>query len=105
MRVTFEVLRWAIAWALLWRVATRQRPRATADRPAVWVPARTEAANLGRLLPPPAGAGVEVIVVDDGSTDGAGGVARAHGATVVDPGEPDPGWTGKAWACAAGASA
>lgn len=105
MRVTFEVLRWAIAWALLWRVPTPQGTRTTPDRPAVIIPARNEADNLGRLLPSLAGVHAEVIVVDDGSVDATAALARAHGATVVAPGDPDPGWTGKAWACAAGVRA
>ena len=104
-RLIVFVLQWAVAWALLWRVPTPRRTRASTDRPAVIIPARNEADNLGRLLPSLAGADAEVIVVDDGSTDGTGEVASAHGATVVEPGEPDPGWTGKAWACAAGARA
>jgi 4,4'-diaponeurosporenoate glycosyltransferase len=68
------------------------------------VPARDEAANLGRLLPSLAGTDADVVVVDDGSSDGTAEVARAHGAVVVDPGPPPEGWTGKAWACAAGAA-
>lgn len=110
-RLSFELFRWAIAWFLLWRIPTpRQRPRrdtavAPARRTAVVVPARNEAANLVNLLPSLGGAGVDVIVVDDASDDGTAGVARAAGAMVVVPGELEAGWTGKAWACAAGASA
>jgi 4,4'-diaponeurosporenoate glycosyltransferase len=74
------------------------------DATTVVVPARDEADNLTRLLPS-LPRGVDVIVVDDGSTDGTAEVARALGATVVAPGEPPSGWTGKAWACAQGAQA
>lgn len=90
---------------LLWHVPTprRGRERRSADRPPIVVPARDEEANLGRLLP--SLAGWDVVVVDDGSADATAAVARANGATVVDPGPPADGWTGKAWACAAGASA
>ena len=73
---------------------------------AVVVPARDEErtlpallAALGRLTVRPA----EVVVVDDGSQDATAAVARAGGARVVAPGEPPPGWTGKAWACHVGA--
>lgn len=104
-RLSIALLQWAVAWALLWRIPTPRRARTSRDRPAVVIPARNEADNLGRLLPSLGGVDAEVIVVDDGSVDGTAGVARAHGATVVDPGDPDPGWTGKAWACAAGARA
>ncbi len=47
----------------------------------------------------------EIFLVDDGSQDGTGALARElaarHGGlplTVVSPGEPEPGWTGKLWA-------
>ena len=69
------------------------------------VPARDEAENLGRLLPSLAASDVEVIVVDDQSSDGTAAVARGHGAQVVATEGPPDGWTGKAWACATGAGA
>lgn len=75
---------------------------------AVVIPARNEAANLPRLLgslsaqDPPPGA---VIVVDDHSEDDTAAVARSAGATVVVAGSLPPGWTGKSWACTAGATA
>ncbi|WP_016909254.1 glycosyltransferase [Streptomyces xiaopingdaonensis] len=76
---------------------------------AVVVPARDEAEVLPLTLPSllaqeyPGAA--EVVLVDDGSRDGTGELARAlaaeHGGlplTVSSPGEPEPGWTGKLWA-------
>ncbi|NEE43881.1 glycosyltransferase, partial [Streptomyces sp. SID8455] len=46
-----------------------------------------------------------VILVDDCSSDGTGELAReladrfgGLALTVVTPGEPEPGWTGKLWA-------
>ncbi|MGA4847358.1 glycosyltransferase [Streptomyces sp. G5(2025)] len=107
-------------WLLLgqgffWRTDVRLPPRRD---PAHWtrwpavcvvVPARDEAAMLPESLPSllaqdyPGRA--EVFLVDDGSTDGTGELARAlaerHGGlplTVGSPGEPPPGWTGKLWA-------
>ena len=57
------------------------------------VPARNEAANIGAcvdaLVRQRDHARVEVIVVDNGSSDDTGAIARAHGARVVH--EPRPG--------------
>ncbi|MFD5782050.1 glycosyltransferase [Streptomyces sp. NPDC126933] len=76
---------------------------------AVVVPARDEAAVLPESLPSllaqvyPGEA--EIFLIDDGSQDGTGELARELSATygglpltVASPGEPGPGWTGKLWA-------
>ncbi|NJQ03454.1 glycosyltransferase, partial [Streptomyces zingiberis] len=110
-------------WLLLgrgfyWRTDVRlpdRRDPARWPAVAVVVPARDEADVLpdclGSLLaldyPGPA----EVFLVDDGSTDGTGDLARSLAdhppprvgrsglpLTVTSPGEPEPGWTGKLWA-------
>lgn len=69
-------------------VDRQDRPRFT-----VVIPARNEERYLGATLDSLSRqdfrGGVEVIVVDNGSTDGTVAVARAHGATVV--AEPEPG--------------
>ncbi|MFI1716581.1 glycosyltransferase [Streptomyces litmocidini] len=106
-------------WLLLgqgffWRTdqrLPRERPPSPERWPrvAVVVPARDEAEVLPMSLPSlltqdyPGEA--EVFLVDDGSTDGTGKLAgelagRDGGLplTVVSPGEPEPGWTGKLWA-------
>ncbi|MEU9987516.1 glycosyltransferase [Streptomyces sp. NPDC048045] len=104
-------------WLLLcqgffWRTDVRLPPRRDPGRwPSVCVvvPARDEAAVLPASLPSllaqdyPGHA--EVFLVDDGSTDGTGELARElsrrHGGlplTVDSPGEPPAGWTGKLWA-------
>ncbi|MFE7644777.1 glycosyltransferase [Streptomyces phaeoluteigriseus] len=104
-------------WLLLcqgffWRTDVRLPPR---EEPGRWpsvcvvVPARDEAAVLPASLPSllaqdyPGRA--EVFLVDDGSSDGTGELARElarrHGGlplTVDSPGEPPAGWTGKLWA-------
>ncbi|MFI2508349.1 glycosyltransferase [Streptomyces sp. NPDC018972] len=104
-------------WLLLcqgffWRTDVRLPP---SRDPGTWpsvcvvVPARDEAAVLPASLPSllaqdyPGRA--EVFLVDDGSTDGTGELAREladrHGGlplTVDSPGEPPAGWTGKLWA-------
>ncbi|MFS4097884.1 glycosyltransferase [Streptomyces sp. AF1A] len=107
----------AWGWLLLcqgffWRTDVRLPPRREPEEwPSVCVvvPARDEAAVLPASLPSllaqdyPGRA--EVFLVDDGSTDGTGELARElsgrHGGlplTVGSPGEPPAGWTGKLWA-------
>jgi len=104
-------------WLLLcqgffWRTDVRlPRREDPADWPPVCVvvPARDEAAVLPASLPSllaqryPGRA--EIFLVDDGSSDGTGALAREladrHGGlplTVGSPGEPPAGWTGKLWA-------
>ncbi|MFF5859737.1 glycosyltransferase [Streptomyces sp. NPDC012751] len=107
----------AWCWLLLgqgffWRTDVRLPRRGEPEEwPSVCVvvPARDEAAVLPASLPSllaqdyPGRA--EVFLVDDGSTDGTGELARElarrHGGlplTVDSPGEPPAGWTGKLWA-------
>lgn len=102
---------WLVGWTLLARLrrpsqADPRRAPALLARTSVVVPARDEAHNLPGLLrslkqqhPAPA----EVIVVDDGSSDGTAVAARAHGATVIEAGPAGDGFAGKNWACFRGA--
>ncbi|MFF8289335.1 glycosyltransferase [Streptomyces sp. NPDC016309] len=107
----------AWAWLLLgqgffWRTDQRLPRRADPDRwpsVAVVVPARDEAEVLPLALPSLLAQDypgpLEIFLVDDGSADGTGDVARALAVrcggpplTVTSPGPPEPGWTGKLWA-------
>jgi chlorobactene glucosyltransferase len=93
---------------VIWNVRVVRRPPArrwpvNAPLISVLVPARDEEASIGACV----GAlleqdypNVEIIVLDDGSTDGTAGVARRDPRVNVVPGTPSPhGWTGKNWAC------
>jgi len=109
----------AIAFASLplsiWAEHTYQTmPRLDASAPAgplpslsIIIPARNEANNLSRLLPSlrqlryPGP--LELIVVDDGSSDRTGQIAAAHGAQVVRIDHLPDGWKGKPHACHQGA--
>jgi glycosyltransferase involved in cell wall biosynthesis len=72
------------------------------------VPARNEEANIGRLLSSVKKINypdLEVIVIDDQSTDRTNGIASSFGVQVI-TGVPRPaGWGGKQWACQQGADA
>jgi len=77
------------------------------------IPARNEARNIRRCAESALASSyprLEVIVVDDHSTDGTGAIASELAASdprlrvITPPALPD-GWFGKQWACAAGAAA
>ncbi|MFP5322018.1 MAG: glycosyltransferase [Acidimicrobiia bacterium] len=104
--VVLVVVRLAIGAWLLWSLPTlRPRQRFDRGRVSVVVPARDEAGQLPGLLATVPD-GVDVVVVDDGSTDGTDRVAHLAGARVVPAGGLPDGWTsGKAHACQVGADA
>ncbi len=74
---------------------------------SVIIPARNEEPRIATLLRSLSTQSVrplEILVVDDESTDNTAGVAREHGARVL-PTPPRPhGWVGKTWACHSGAA-
>lgn len=76
---------------------------------SIIIPARNEGANLPRLLPSLQAHAypgpLEVIVVDDGSTDATGAIAERLGARLLRVSGPAPGWLGKPHACHIGAAA
>lgn len=100
--------RWGAGYAL----RRRELPEGVAvPTVTVCIPARDEAANIGRCVAAalasrwPDPARLEVLVVDDRSSDGTGALAREAGRgdprlRVVEGVEPAPGWAGKPWACA-----
>lgn len=107
------VLFWLALWAGVpgWGAGfALERVAAAPEQGAVrvCVPARDEAANIAACvgaLRRWAHPGLEIVVVDDRSSDGTGALARE--AAAGDPRvevragtEPPPGWSGKAWACA-----
>lgn len=88
-------------------------PELAPSRPTVGVPvtiivpARDEASIIGQalrsLLAQEYAGTLRIIVVDDGSSDGTGAIARGLGKVDVLDGKPrPPGWSGKLWAVAQG---
>lgn len=104
-----------------WRVARQlgasSGTSAPARRIAAVIPARDEADVIGdavrSLLTQDFAGSIDVIVVDDGSTDGTAGAALAAAATagasgrltVIRGAALAPGWTGKLWAMSQGIEA
>ncbi|AZM87808.1 MULTISPECIES: glycosyltransferase [Streptomyces] len=100
------------AQGMFWRTDVRLPPRTAPARwpsVAIVVPARDEAGvlplSLPSLLAQDYPGEARIVLVDDGSTDGTAELARRLAAeqpglplTVVSPGDPPPGWTGKLWA-------
>jgi len=76
---------------------------------SIVIPARNEERSLPALLASLArleyGGEVEIVVVDDGSTDRTAAITEQHGARLLHVDGPEPGWTGKTFACWTGAQA
>jgi len=100
------LVRWLLGWVLAWHLALLPRISVRGDpRISVLIPARNEATTLPHLL---SALGrqrqrpLEVIVVDDHSSDGTGAIALAAAADlplrVITPPPLPAGWCGKNWA-------
>ncbi len=103
-----------------WRVSKHLRPGGLpptyGKRVVAVIPARNEAEAIGRavtsLLRQHIEPALQIVMVDDASSDGTAGVARAAAEKlnaqerlIVLTGQPlEPDWTGKLWALAQGAS-
>jgi cellulose synthase/poly-beta-1,6-N-acetylglucosamine synthase-like glycosyltransferase len=93
---------------VVWNLRVVRRPPArrwpaTAPLISVLVPARDEAATIGACIDALLAQdypNLEIIVLDDDSTDGTAQLARRDPRVRVVAGAPWPdGWTGKNWAC------
>jgi hypothetical protein len=96
------LVRWLLGWALCLRLAGLPGQRLDGQPTiSVLIPARNEAATLPNLLPALARQSLtplEVIVIDDHSSDATAAIAAAAGVTVLQPPPLPEGWCGKTWA-------
>ena len=94
-----------------WRIQLSPPPSGAPPAKSVCavIPARNEESVLGQavasLLRQTYPGRIQVIVVDDHSSDRTAAVATEAGATVVSAGPLPPGWTGKLWALSEGIKA
>ncbi len=105
-----------VAHGRFWQAGPVLQPATPSEAAAVDVviPARDEAqsieATLRSLLAQEYAGMLRIILVDDGSTDGTGDIARsrrereslAASLTIIDGAPRPPGWSGKLWAVAQG---
>ncbi len=96
---------WALGFLLLWKIPLLRNANlsgCSGTLVSVIIPARNEEQNLGRLLNSLASQTcrpMEVLVIDDHSTDGTADIALAYEVRLISS-APLPGrWLGKPWAC------
>jgi 4,4'-diaponeurosporenoate glycosyltransferase len=101
---------WLAGWGLLAKMRSGRskfaEPATSSQSVSILIPARNEAHNLPKLLESiqrQSFQPLEVIVIDDGSTDATAEIAAAFGAMVVPSSHLPEGWRGKPWACHQGA--
>jgi 4,4'-diaponeurosporenoate glycosyltransferase len=110
MLIPLVLALWALGFLLLPRLRSCHGGggRASVGDLSLIIPARNEEHNLPVLLASLAAQAVrplEIIVVDDGSTDRTAEIAAESGARVIVSKPLPDGWCGKTWACHQGAEA
>jgi len=104
---------WLLGFLIIWRIPVCMKSpedpdiSSVVENISVIIPARNEQENLPRLLNSLSGQTkkpLEIIVVDDDSTDSTAEIAKDHGARIIRLKDLPPGWVGKTWACHNGAS-
>ncbi len=102
------VVRWLLGWALCLRLSRLpEHPLQGQPRVSLLIPARNEEGTLPNLLTALRGQSLhplEVIVIDDHSSDRTAAVAAEAGVTVLRPPPLAEGWCGKTWALHNGAA-
>ncbi|MBN2051258.1 MAG: glycosyltransferase family 2 protein, partial [Spirochaetales bacterium] len=103
---------WVFGWFLIPKLRYCRRstkgPKPSGKTVSLIIPARNEEARLTPLLDSLNAEGAfekhEVILADDGSTDGTAALASSYGCRVLAVTDKPPVALGKSWACAAGAA-
>jgi 4,4'-diaponeurosporenoate glycosyltransferase len=102
-------VRWLLGWLLCLRMPVLPRSALQGEpRVSVLIPARNEETTLPHLLTAlgrQSFTPLEVIVIDDHSTDGTAAIAAAAGVRVLRPPPLPAGWCGKTWALQHGSQA
>lgn len=108
--LVFLFLCWTLGWVIFFRekkivVEGIHNSKDSLKPPtlSLIIPARNEALKIGILLRSIGNADVEVLVVNDGSTDATASLSESLGAKVLNSRELPEGWKGKPWACYQGA--
>ncbi|MFN7678650.1 MAG: glycosyltransferase family 2 protein, partial [Cyanobacteriota bacterium] len=103
------LVRWLLGWALCRGLSRLPAHRLQGQpRVSVLIPARNEERTLPNLLPALRAQTfqpLEVIVIDDHSTDRTGAIATGAGVRVLVPPPLPEGWCGKTWALHIGVQA
>jgi 4,4'-diaponeurosporenoate glycosyltransferase len=103
---------WLLGFMIIWKIPVCGKSpedhgvSSIAKDISIIIPARNEEDNLPRLLDSlsvQTEKPLEIIVVDDDSTDSTAEIAKDHGARVIRLKDLPKGWVGKTWACHNGA--
>jgi 4,4'-diaponeurosporenoate glycosyltransferase len=103
---------WLLGFFIIWRIPACKKSSkdpgisSVVENISIIIPARNEEKNLPRLLTSlsiQTKKPLEIIVIDDDSTDSTAEIAKNHNARVIRLKELPPGWIGKTWACHNGA--
>ena len=108
--LVFSLLGLVTSRILFYHVPSMREQPAVMDaaRVSIIIPARNEAKTLPGLLADlqqQTSKPLEIICVNDASTDATERIAREYGATVIQAAQRPSGWLGKPWACQCGAQA
>ncbi len=107
--IIFTLFFWFIGFLILWKIPQCDIDVSVPSNPesvSIIIPARNEAHNLPNLLhsiQTQANQPLEILVVNDESSDNTENIAQKYGAQVINVTNKPDGWNGKSYACWLGA--